>query len=143
MRLRAHVSTVADLARVRELMPELRDTPPADLRGRILDRVLDLGDFGAIDGPQALVKARELGLRVEADRESTVRHVCFNRTRNCAVLPAIPQLANASQRRCSRRAFRSSWSKSIRRSRRQCHFIGSSLSSRWDAAPGAVPGGPR
>jgi hypothetical protein len=91
--LRAHVANVADLARVRELMPELRDVPPAELRGRVLNGVLDLGEFGTIEGPRILATARDLGLQVDAERRTTVSHICFNRTRRCAVLVEDPAAA--------------------------------------------------
>ncbi len=90
MRLFAHVSGVADLARVRELMPRLRDVPPAELRACARDGILELGEFGTIEGPRVLHDARKLGLRVEVERQSTVRHLCFNRTRNVAILEDDP-----------------------------------------------------
>jgi uncharacterized membrane protein len=86
MRLRAHVASVGDLARLRALLPELRSAPPAALRRRVVDGVLELGTFGAIDGSRTLARARDLGLRVESAVEHAVRHVCFNRTRSCAIL---------------------------------------------------------
>jgi hypothetical protein len=85
MRVVVRVSNALELARVRELLPELRDVPPAALRTRISDAVLELGEFGSIEGPRVVARARDLGLQVDTEKHSTVRHVCFNRTRSHAV----------------------------------------------------------
>jgi len=84
--LRAHIANVSDLARARELLPALRDVPPSELRSRVIDALLELGEFGTIEGPRIVARARKLGLRLDVTTHSTVSHVCFNRTHSYACL---------------------------------------------------------
>jgi hypothetical protein len=81
-RLRAHISDMSDLARVRTLMPELRDVSPAEIRARVRDGELDLGEHGQIIGTRLIAAAKKLGLRLTVETDEIVRHEFFNRTRN-------------------------------------------------------------
>jgi hypothetical protein len=66
VRLVARILGVADLVHVRELSPALREMPPADLRARVRECMLELGEFDEEAGAHVLERARELRLNVEA-----------------------------------------------------------------------------
>lgn len=87
IRFRSAPPSVMELAAIRKVVPEFRDSPPITIRDRIgCSRELSLGVLPTHEAQRVVEEVQAVGLEVIAESRTVVGYLPFNRTTRCARL---------------------------------------------------------
>lgn len=81
-----NVPSMNELLKVRQCLPQFRNTPPAELRASIHDGCLPLGELPTREARVVIERAEAAGLLVHAECASFISYLPFDRTTGCALL---------------------------------------------------------